>query len=200
MITGLRPATFESLQLNAGVFLFNFDVSSYTDTTKLEDAILEALEAGTNILGATVGGGTFVATPSIRQIEADGMRYPVMGSTVNDMWTIKLTTTLKEITPQNFTHALMTCDAEYSGNVTKLTVRTDITEDDYIPMVTWVGDTSKGFVAIQLDNCLNIAGATFTFTDKGEGQIPVEFQAHVADITNMDKAPFQIFFINDSAA
>lgn len=199
MITGLRTATFDNLQLNAGVFLVNFDASKHTTADALETAILDALEAGTNVLGATVGGGTFVATPSIRQIEADGMRYPVIGSTVNDMWTIKLTTTMKEITPDNFKRALASCDAATSGSVTTLTIRTDIEDNDYIPKLCWVGDTSKGFVMIELDNALNIAGATFTFTDRGEGQIPVEFQAHVGNLAQQNVAPARIYFIDEAA-
>lgn len=201
MITGLRPATFDNLQLNAGVFLEGFDPSTYADAAALEDAVLDALESGDGVIGATIGGGTFVAEPAIRQIEADGMRYPVVGSTVNDMWTVKLTTTLKEITPENFKRALLCCDADESKpNVTVLTVRTDIEKTDYIPRLCWIGDTSKGFVLIELDNALNIVGTTFTFTDKGEGQIPVEFQAHVGDLSKMDKAPFRIYFFDEAAA
>lgn len=200
MITSLRPETFENLQLNAGVFLFNFDANTYTTTTALEDAVLAALEAGTDIMGATIGGGSFNATPSIRQIEADGMRYPIVGSTVNDMWTVNLSTTMKEVNPENFQRALMTCDMTKEGNVTKLEVRTDIKPDDYIPRCSWVGDTSRGFVLIELDNVLNIAGAAFTFTDRGEGQIPVEFQAHVGDLSKMDKAPFRIWFFDEEDA
>ena len=201
MITSLRPETFENLQLNAGVFLVNFDASTFTDAATLGNGILEALEQGDNILGATIGGGTFNATPSIRTIEADGMRYPVIGSTVNDMWTVKLNTTLKEVTPANFQRALISCDMDTSkANVTVLTVRTDIEEKDYIPKLCWVGDTSKGFVMIELDNALNLAGASFTFTDKGEGTLPVEFQAHVSELDQMDKAPFRVYFFDEAAA
>ena len=201
MITSLRPETFENLQLNAGVFLVNFDASTFTDASTLENGILEALEQGDNILGATIGGGTFNATPSIRTIEADGMRYPVIGSTVNDMWTVKLNTTLTEVTPANFQRALISCDMDTSkANVTVLTVRTDIEEKDYIPKLCWVGDTSKGFVMIELDNALNLAGASFTFTDKGEGTLPVEFQAHVSELDQMDKAPFRVYFFDEAAA
>lgn len=200
MITGLRPATFENLQLNAGVFLEGFDATEYADASALEDAILDALESGTGVLGATVGGGSFVSEPSTRQIDADGMRYPVVGSTVNDMWTARLTGTLKEVTPENFKRVLMTCDLDESKpNVKVLTVRTDVTPEDYIPRLCWVGDTSKGFVMIELDNVLNMIGASFTFTDRGEGTLPFDFQAHLSDITAMDKAPFRIYFFDEAA-
>lgn len=196
MITGLRSATFEKLQLNAGVFLKNFAYSSATDSGKLEELVLAALEAGTGVLGATRGGGTFECTPEIRNIDADGMRYQFKGSTVNDLWTIKLTTTLLEITPDNFADALMCADKTVSGKKTTLKVRTDINATDYIDSLCWIGDTSKGMVLIDLKNALNLTGATFTFTDKGEGTLPVEFQAHQADLTDQSHAPFEIVFFD----
>ena len=200
MITGLRPETFENLQLNAGVFLEGFDASGFADAAAMEDAVLDALESGQGVIGATVGGGSFVCEPSIRQMEADGMRYPIIGSTTNDMWTVRLTGTMKEITPENFKRVLITCDMDTSKpNVTTLTVRTDIERGDYIPRLCWIGDTSKGFVMIELDNVLNIDGATFTFTDRNEGTLPFNFQAHLADLSKMTHAPFRIHFFNQAA-
>lgn len=200
MVTGLRPETFTNLQLNAGVFLKNFDYSSYTDAGTLETAILAALESGEDIMGATQGGGTFQCTPTIRQIEADGMRYPIVGSTVNDMWTVKLTGVMKEITPGTFKDALAAADQSGSANVKKLKVRTDILPTDYISNLCWVGDTSnQGFVLINLDNVINLTGANFTFTDKGEGTLPFEFQAHHKELKDMKYAPCEIVFFDRAA-
>ena len=201
MVTGLRPETFMNLQLNAGVFLKNFDYSAFTGPAELEEAILAALEAGDNILGATQGGGTFQCTPTIRQIEADGMRYPIVGSTVNDMWTVKLTGTMKEITPGTFKDALAAADMTTDGSVTTLKVRTDILDTDYIHNLCWVGDTSdRGFVLINLDNVINLTGANFTFTDKGEGTLPFEFQAHHKELKDMQYAPCEVVFFDGEAA
>lgn len=199
MMTGLRPETFQNLQLNAGVFLKNFDHSTYADADALEEAILSALEAETDVIGATVGDGSFQCTPTIRQIEANGMRYPIKGSTVNDAWTVKLTGTMKEVTPENFAAALMCADVTRSGSRTTVKVRTDIRDDDYIDRFCWVGDTSKGLVLIALENALNLTGANFTFTDKGEGSLPFEFQAHAKDLKSMEYAPCEIVFFDRAA-
>lgn len=199
MITGLTSGTFENLQLNAGVFLINFDFSEYTDADALHTAVAAAINDDTLCLGATRGGGSFECTPSTRTIEADGMRYPFKGSTVNDMWTVKLKTTLLECTPDNFKRALIAADKTTTGNITTLKVRTDIQDADYIPKLCWVGDTSDGFVLIELTNALNLSGASFTFTDKGEGTLPVEFQAHAASLEDQDHAPFQIVFFDKNA-
>lgn len=200
MTTGVRAATFERLQLNAGVFLVGFDESSATSVETLKALIAAAIEADEGMLGATRGGGSFECTPSLRNIEADGIRYQFKGSTVNDLWTIKLKTTLIESTPENFARALMSADVSTSTDkaVTTIKVRTAIKDSDYIPNICWIGDTSKGYAMIKLKNALNIAGATFTFTDKGEGTLPVEFQAHCASLEDQEHAPFEIKFFGDA--
>lgn len=197
MLTGLRPETFENLQLNAGVFLKNFNHSDIADVDALETSVLAALEAGTDILGATIGGGTFQATPETRSIEVDGMRYQFKGSTIVDSWNIRLTGTMKEITPENFKDALISADITNSGTKKVVRVRTDIEDGDYIPTLCWVGDTSKGAVLIELSNALNTTGANFTFTDKGEGTLPFEFVAHQASLKDSQYAPFQIVFFGE---
>lgn len=200
MTTGLTTKTFENLQLNAGVFLTGFDFSTATDADTLKTMLAAAIEEGTGLLGATRGGGSFECTPSTRTIEADGMRYPFKGSTVNDMWTIKLKATLLEATPENFKNALMCADISGDGKVKTLKIRTDIADEDYIPKLCWVGDTSKGYVLIELSNALNLTGATFTFADKGEGTLPVEFQAHAASLEDQEHAPCKIVFFAPAEA
>lgn len=198
MITGVRPETFTKLQLNAGVFLKGFDWASITDAAALKTAIASFIQAGEGVVGATKGGGTFVCTPDIRQIEADGMRAPFVGSTLNDGWTVKLTGTMLESTPENFKDALLSADitSDSGGKVHKVRIRTSIKDTDYIEKFCWIGDTSKGFVLIELENALNIAGATFTFTDKGEGTIPFEFHGHQSDVLQQEYAPCTLVFFD----
>lgn len=199
MLTGLRPKSMQNMQTDAGAFLRGFEWRTYKTYQELLEAILAALDTMDKTIGATIGGGSFQCTPSIRNREADGMRYPIVGSTVNDMWTVKLTGTMKEITPQNFKDALICADMEKSedGLYTSIKVRTDIEESDYIPSLCWVGDTSKGFVLIELQNALNLTGANFTFADKGEGSLPFEFQAHAKDLADMKYAPVEIVFFDE---
>ena len=197
MLTGLRPATFENLQLNAGAFLVGFSYSSIADKAALATALAEAIESGTGVLGATTGGGTFAVTPTYRVIEADGMRNPFKGARMLDGIDVKLTTTLKEINPQNMKLALGTGETTVNGSKTTVKIRNSISTADYIDSLCWVGDTSKGYVLIALQKALNIAGATMTFTDKGEGQIPVEFTAHQASLEAQLYAPCEIIFFNE---
>lgn len=203
-VTAVRPQTFERLQLNAGAFLKNFDLSTYTEYSALEEALFAAIKDGTKALGATRGGGTFTATPTMRSIEADGKRYEFKGSTVIDTWDIKLTATLMEITPDNFVIALGTAEktedkAFTVGKKTTIKLRTNIEDGDYIQNLVWFGNTSKGFVAIALDNALNSTGVTLTFSDKGEGTIPVEFHAYQDTVESNEYAPCAIYFFEEAA-
>lgn len=201
MTTGLRASTFENLQLNAGMFLANFDYSSATDAATL-GALLKTereMTSDSALIGATRGGGTFVCTPNTRSIEADGKREEWKGSSVNDGWTIKLTTTLLEINADNLKRSFGTADVTDTEKKHTIKIRTDIKDADYIASLVWVGDTSKGYVLIAIKNALNTAGATLTWTDKGEGTIPVEFTAHQDGLETDGYAPCEVIFFDPAA-
>lgn len=201
MTTGLRASTFENLQLNAGMFLANFDYSTATDAATLGALLKTEREktSGSALIGATRGGGTFVCTPNTRSIEADGKREEWKGSSVNDGWTIKLTTTLLEINTTNLKRSFGTADVTDTEKKHTIKIRTDIKDADYIDSLVWVGDTSKGYVLIAIKNALNTAGATLTWTDKGEGTIPVEFTAHQDGLETDGYAPCEVIFFDPAA-
>lgn len=201
MTTGLRASTFENLQLNAGMFLANFDYSIATDAATLGALLKTEREktSGSALIGATRGGGTFVCTPNTRSIEADGKREEWKGSSVNDGWTIKLTTTLLEINATNLKRSFGTADVTDTEKKHTIKMRTDIKDADYIDSLVWVGDTSKGYVLIAIKNALNTAGATLTWTDKGEGTIPVEFTAHQDGLETDGYAPCEVIFFDPAA-
>lgn len=201
MTTGLRASTFENLQLNAGMFLANFDYSTATDAATLGALLKTEREktSGSALIGATRGGGTFVCTPNTRSIEADGKREEWKGSSVNDGWTIKLTTTLLEINADNLKRSFGTADVTDTEKKHTIKIRTDIKDADYIDSLVWVGDTSKGYVLIAIKNALNTAGATLTWTDKGEGTIPVEFTAHQDGQETDGYAPCEVIFFDPAA-
>lgn len=201
MTTGLRASTFENLQLNAGMFLANFDYSTATDAATLGALLKTEREktSGSALIGATRGGGTFVCTPNTRSIEADGKREEWKGSSVNDGWTIKLTTTLLEINATNLKRSFGTADVTDTEKKHTIKIRTDIKDADYIDSLVWVGDTSKGYVLIAIKNALNTTGATLTWTDKGEGTIPVEFTAHQDGLETDGYAPCEVIFFDPAA-
>lgn len=199
MTTGLHEGSFENLQLGSGMFLANFDPDTARDADELYDLIITALREKKGTIGATNGGGTFKCTPKLRSLEADGLRGPTRGAMVNDGWTVKLTGTMMEVTPDNFGLVLVSPTITHAPSMTTLEVRTDLADDDYLDRLCWVGDTSRGYVLIELTNVLNIAGAGFTFSDRKEGRLQFEFQAHQC-LNDGGKAPFRIVFFDRKEA
>lgn len=195
-VTACRTETFQNLQLNAGAFLVGFDYESYTDASALRAALATALQDNTKLLGATRGGGTFVATSEIREPEVDGKRYRFVGGAFVDSVDAQLTGTLVEIRPEIFAKVLATGEATTSGKKTVVKMHTAIESGDYLPSLVWVGDMSDGgLVLIALKNALNNNGMTLTFSDKGEGTIPFEFHAYQDSVEDYDYAPFEVIFL-----
>ena len=197
---GLSTQTPQRIQINAGLFIENFDIgSSVTDAAAFKTALEAAVTAQTGLLGATRGGGTFVATPEVRELEADGKRYRTKGLTRIDSWDIRLTGTLIEAYPGNFKRGLISADVATSGSVDTITLRTAIADSDYIDKLSWVSLLGDGtYMVIEVYNVVNLDGLTFTFQDKNEGTIPFNFAAHHADITEQDEAPVKILYFHPS--
>ena len=194
MTTALRNATFSKLQLNAGIFLKNFTYESIANATALLTAVKTAITNGTGILGATRGGGNFNVSRELRNPEIDGMRYRFKGGNFVDSTDPYLATTLVEVTPENFATALGGTITE-SGSKKTVTMNTAIDDSDYLTNLCWVGDLSDGgLVLICLYNALNTSDFNFTFTDKGEGTIGVEFHACQNEVSDYDTAPFEVVF------
>lgn len=200
LTTPLRSETFENLQLNAGIFLKNLDYSSIADASALKTAIASAVTAGTTILGATRGGGTFVVTREIREPEVDGKRYSFVGGKFVDSCDARLTTTLVEVTANNVVLALGGATATTSGKKTTIVMNTAIADADYVGNICWVGDLAdRRMVLICLKNALNTADFSLTFTDKGEGTLGVELHAHQAEVDDYDTAPFEVVFFDKAS-
>lgn len=197
MTSPIRTDTFKKLQLNAGIFIKNLDYSSIADASALKTAIQTAVTAGTNILGATRGGGTFTVTRELRTPEVDGMRYPFKGSDFVDSVDAYLSTTLIEVNASNIVDTLGNASATTSGLKTTIKMHTAIQGSDYIGSLTWFGDLADGqLVAITLKNAINTADFSLTFTDKGEGTLAAEFHARQADVSDYDEAPFEVVFFD----
>ena len=194
----IRKEAFENLQLNAGIFLVDFDHSQIADVAALKTAIAAAVTAGTNIMGVTRGGGTFNVTREMRTPEVDGMWYPFKGADFVDSADAYLSGTLLEINPENFKRLLGTGDVATSGQKTTITMRTAIDPDtDYLDSLCWVGDIADGrLVMIELDNAFNTSDFSLTFTDKGEGTMTFEFHARQDDVLDYDKAPFRVIYFD----
>ena len=197
LTTPLRSDTFQNLQLNAGIFIKNMNYSSIANAGALKTAIQNIVSGGSNpvgvLIGATRGGGSFTVTRELRQPEVDGRRYGFKGDTFVDSIDAQLSTTIVEMTVDNLKMVLG--GTTVTGNSPKQTIKmnTAIATTDYLTNLCWVGDLADGsYVLICLNNTINEADISLTFTDKGEGVIPVEFHAKQAGVMDYDVAPFEI--------
>lgn len=197
----IRPDAFKELQLNAGIFLVDFNHSTIATADALKTAIASAVTAGTNILGVTRGGGTFTVTKEIRTPEVDGVRYAFKGQDFIDSADAYLSGTLLEVNATNFKRLLSTGESVTEGKKTTVTMHTAVDPDtDYIPSLVWVGDIADGrLIMVVLDNAFNTADFSLTFTDKGEGTMPFEFHARQENVNDYDKAPFEVIFFDKAA-
>lgn len=186
-ITGLTSATPSNLLLDAGAFFKNFVVGTDTPAT-----------ASAKLLGATDGGGTFSAVPTVRQVSVDGGKTNVKGLQTIDEWVATMSINLKEHTLDNIKLALGACTVGTAQNptgYTKVTGNEDFADTDYVDNITWVG-TIKGKtkpVIIVLKNALSINGLNLTVADKGEATIPVTITGNYA-LDKLDEAPFEIYY------
>ena len=170
----IRAEGFENLQLNAGVFIANFDLTNINDTAALKAAVAERIansDLGDNadasslmsgILGMTSGGGTFTITRETRQPEVDGRRYNFKGSSFVDSMDGYITSTLVEFVQENWAKLLGTMNltegeevaAEEEGQEPQahpypftylnFAVKTALTDGSYLTNLVWVGDIADG--------------------------------------------------------
>lgn len=170
---GITSKTPQHLQLDAGAFFKNFNVG--------EDTYATAKAAG-KCLGATQGGGTFTAKPTLRNIEVDGAVGRVKGLTDIETWEVSLSATLLEVTVESLMLSLAGATAE-KGTPTGYTAikgKSGIADSDYIENITWIGSVtgSADPIIIQLENGLNEDGLAFDAAPKSEGKIKITFYSY----------------------
>lgn len=190
--TGVTANTAKHLQLDAGAFFKNFDPA--TDTFA---------SAASKLIGATAGGGSFAAVPTIRRIEVDGLKSATKGYEALDEWQVTLTANVKELTVAALELALATgshtsvkspSSAE-ANNYEKIVAANDITDTDYTTNVTWVGRLSGSQIPIIIvvKNALATNGLTLTTADKSEGVVTMTLTGHYA-VSDLESPPFEIYY------
>lgn len=193
MVSGVSANTSKHLQLDAGAFLKNYDVA--TDTW--------ATAKATKLIGATAGGGSFSAVPTIRKVEVDGIKGATKGFEALDEWVVTMTANVKEITADVLQMALATGSTTATkspssadaNNYNKIVAANYISDSNYIDNITWVGTLSGSQlpVIIVLKNALCTNGLTLTTADKSEGVVALTLTAHY-DPSDLDTVPFDIYY------
>lgn len=187
MFTVIPQATFEEMQLDAGVLLKTFNPAS------------PAAPADTDIICATTGGISATCVPAYSDLGEDVDNCPVNMKEFKhlDSWTCTLGFTSLGVSPANIRMALGAADID-SNDATKIVPRRDLEQTDFSD-VWWVGDRADGgFVAIQLKNALSTEGFSLTTSKAGKGQVAVTLTGHVS-INAQDVVPMVFYSAEPSA-
>lgn len=184
--TKIPETTFSEIQLNAGVFLADFNPA---------DGSFEL----TDIIGATTGGMSFADAMTFTDFGEDIDNCPANMMELKQLDTHKVTMsgTFVTVTAKTVKTLISVADIA-SGDNTKVVPRNDLLDTDFTD-IWWVGDysdkngeTKGGYVAIHLMNALNTGGFQIKSTDKGKGQFAFSFMGHYS-MSAQDTVPYEVY-------
>lgn len=167
--TVIPQATFDELQLDAGVLLKKFDPSN------------PVAPADEDIITATTGGINASCVPTFSDFGEDVDNCPSNMKELKhlDSWLCKLSFTALGTSAEKIRLSLGAADVDAQTGA--ITPRADLKQDDFSDELWWVGDRADGgLVAIKLMNALSTGGFTLQTTKNGKGQISVELTGHVS--------------------
>ena len=185
--TVIPQATFDELQLDAGVLLKTFDPSS------------PAAPADSAIICATTGGSKADCTPTYSDLGSDVDNCPENTKELKhlDGWACTLGFTSLSASEANIKLALGAADITSSSS--KITPRRDVKASDFSD-VWWVGDRADGgLVAIKLANALSTGGFSLQTSKNGKGQISVTLTGHVS-IEAQSVMPMEFYSIDPATS
>ena len=178
--TKIPQNTFEELQLNAGILVKDFDVSTGTF-------------ADSDMLTATTGGV---------QVSVKG-QYDDLGSDIDNCpkntMQLKYKTDADEVTISttalNINEdllMLMLGAADKDSNTGAIKPRKVLKTTDF-KTIWWIGDLADGgYVAVKVSNALSTDGFSIKTSDKGKGNISLTLTGHV-DINAQDVIPAEFY-------
>lgn len=184
--TRVKEDAFQTMQLNAGILLDDFDPSSGT----FDDE---------NILGATSGGTNFTATPEYEDFGEDVDNCPINMKEFKQITSIEvlMSGTFVTVTATLAQRLVGAADIA-SGDNTKIVPRNTLKDTDFKDL-WWVGDysdkngaTNGGFVAIHMLNSLSTGGFQIQSGNREKGQFAYEFTGHYS-LANQDQVPFEVY-------
>lgn len=191
-ISGLTADTPKHLLLDAGAFFKNYDLSQTFE---------QNVSAG-KLIGATSGGGSFSAVPTVRRIEIDGAKENVEELQTIDQWVVTMANNVKEITVNSLKIALGAAGSSTASSpsgYTEISGKTDFEASDYADNITWVGRLSKSEkpVIIQILNAISLGGLSLTMADKSEAVIPITLTGCYS-LDDLCTPPFRIYYPTES--
>ena len=186
--TKIPSTTFQTLQLNAGILLDNFDPTA------------SEIPSGARILGATTGGINFTASPTFTDFGEDIDNCPKNTKELMrlDTYEVTMSGTFASADSATFKMLNAMADKTTTSGVDKIVPRTELVTADF-QTVWWVGDysdvntgTGAGFLAIKLMNALSTGGFQIQSGDKAKGNFAFTFTGHFSNDAQ-DTVPYEIY-------
>jgi len=184
--TQVRNDTWESIQINAGVLVTNFDPATGTYSKS-------------NILGATNGGVSFNTNPEFNDYGEDIDNVPANTKQLKRIraYSPELSGTFAVIDTALGKKLIAAADID-SLNDSHIIPREALQDSDFADI--WLvgdystknGNTNGGFVAIHVKNALSTGGFQWQTTKDGKGQFAFTFTGHY-DLEYMDDIPFEMY-------
>lgn len=173
--TRIPADTFEQIQMDAGILLYNFDPAT-PDSVKDED-----------IICPTSGGITAACVPTYSDMGEDVDNCPqnLLELKHLDGWNCSLEFTSLGTSPKSIRLALGAADIDGDDPthvVPRRALKTSDAQD-----VWWVGDRADGgLVAVQLKNALSTSGFSLKTSKAGKGNTSVTLTGHVTASTQQE--------------
>lgn len=185
--TKIPQETFQNMQLNAGILLYDFDPENVPD----DDTIYA------NMFGATSGGISVNANPTYSDLGEDIDNCPKNTKELKhlDSWEVTISGTLVAFDEKGMVFTLAAADVDDKGNIT---LRNDLDSDKDFKDLWWVGDYNQGngFVAFKVKNALSTGGLQIQSTDQEKGTADFEFTGHYS-IYAQDEVPLECYLCTD---
>lgn len=183
--TQVRSDTFQTLQINAGIVLSQFNPATGSVTA-------------TEILGATTGGISFASNPEFMDFGEDVDNVP------NNTYQLKRLTRYNPVLSGTFVAIDAALAQTIVGTSTYTTSSGLIVPNTTIDIadfkdIWFVGDysdkngaTNGGFIAIHVLKAYSTGGFQWQSTKDGKGQFAFELTGHY-DLSNIGTAPFEMY-------
>ena len=172
----------DKMQINAGLFLNNFDVANPVEPAD-EDIVCE-----------TTGDFSITCVPTTEDFFADVNNAPTNTKEGKQItgWDCSLGVTALSITEENLILSLGAADTMEDGGVRPR--RTYKAED--FKSLYWIGDMidENKLFAIVMDDTVSTGGLSFTSTNNGKGGLALTLMPH-STITNIEKVPMAFYIL-----
>ena len=177
--TKIPQSTFDELQINAGILVKDFDVTTGTF-------------ADSDMITATTGGITVNVKPTYEDFGDDIDNCPKNTMELKRITEteVSLSTTALNINENLLLFMLGAADKD--SNTGAIKPRKDLKTTDF-KSIWWIGDLSNnGFIAVKISNALSTDGFSIKTTDKGKGNVSITITGHVS-INAQDVIPAEFY-------